>query len=76
MNAKRAVSEEENERHKKVLSQLIKLEGNRHCADCTTRNPTWASVNLGVFVCLTCSGIHRSLGVHISQVCCVLMACK
>lgn len=28
----------------------------------------WASVNLGVFVCLNCSGIHRSQGVHISKI--------
>ena len=27
-----------------------------------------ASVNLGVFVCLNCSGIHRSLGTHLSKV--------
>jgi len=32
------------------------------------RGPRWASVNLGIFICMTCSGIHRSLGVHISKV--------
>ncbi|RKP35109.1 hypothetical protein BJ085DRAFT_989, partial [Dimargaris cristalligena] len=30
--------------------------------------PRWASVNLGIFICLQCSGIHRSLGTHLSQV--------
>lgn len=30
--------------------------------------PDWASINLGVLVCLECSGVHRNLGTHISKV--------
>jgi hypothetical protein len=30
--------------------------------------PEWASTNLGIIVCIECSGIHRSLGVHVSRV--------
>ncbi|KAM1484874.1 hypothetical protein EV2_037568 [Malus domestica] len=30
--------------------------------------PRLASVNLGIFICMQCSGIHRSLGAHIPKV--------
>lgn len=43
-------------------------ELNRTCVDCGTADPEWVSINLGVFICIDCSGIHRSMGVHISKV--------
>lgn len=44
------------------------MVGNDRCADCGAPDPDWASLNLGVLVCIECSGVHRNLGVHISKV--------
>ncbi|KAG2227925.1 hypothetical protein INT45_011948, partial [Circinella minor] len=41
---------------------------NTKCADCGSNNPEWCSLNLGILLCIECSGIHRSLGSHLSKV--------
>lgn len=41
------------------LKELRKLEGNNFCIDCGTASPDWASITLGIFMCLDCSGKHR-----------------
>lgn len=53
---------------KKRLKDLLMQKDNLVCADCRTPDPKWASVNIGVFLCLKCCGVHRSLGTHISKV--------
>eukprot|EP00727_Mastigamoeba_balamuthi_P012744 m51a1_g8092 putative adp-ribosylation factor gtpase-activating protein agd12 (312) ;mRNA; f:53601-54792 len=50
------------------LRRLCDMPGNDVCADCGAPQPCWAVINLGILVCLECSGAHRALGTHISQV--------
>lgn len=53
-----------------LIRQVQALTGNDRCVDCRTTKdrPTWLSTNLGVLVCIECSGIHRDLGVHVSRI--------
>ncbi|POO00981.1 Arf GTPase activating protein [Trema orientale] len=53
---------------KRRLKDLLVQKDNRFCADCGAPDPKWASANIGVFICLKCCGVHRSLGTHISKV--------
>lgn len=54
----------------KLLKQIRDADaGNKVCADCGTENKVdWVSINLGIIICIECSGIHRSLGTHITKV--------
>eukprot|EP00668_Euglena_longa_P003485 GGOE01004078.1.p1 GENE.GGOE01004078.1~~GGOE01004078.1.p1 ORF type:complete len:401 (+),score=51.96 GGOE01004078.1:55-1257(+) len=65
--ADRKAKELQKELHKRLEKQLAREE-NRLCFDCHEKGPKWASMNLGVFLCIRCAGIHRALGVHISKV--------
>jgi len=68
----KGVSPEANARHLTALKKILARPENALCADCGVpgagHRPTWASISLGVFMCMRCAGVHRGLGVHISQV--------
>eukprot|EP00644_Phytophthora_capsici_P014242 jgi/Phyca11/99228/e_gw1.3.1145.1 len=49
-----------------VIDELT--EANPRCADCGQEPAEWVSINIGCLLCIECSGIHRSLGVHESKV--------
>jgi len=42
-----------------LIAQIIE---NNVCADCGNSSPSWISLNLGIIICIECSGIHRRLG--------------
>ncbi|KAK9761772.1 hypothetical protein K7432_013082 [Basidiobolus ranarum] len=51
------------------LISIFRADPSNHCcADCASKNPEWCSINLGILLCIECSGVHRSLGTHISKI--------
>ncbi|EED43938.1 GTPase-activating protein [Enterocytozoon bieneusi H348] len=50
--------------YKKNIEAKMKLEENKTCADCNQKNPRWVSCKYGIFICLECAGLHRSLGIN------------
>ncbi|CAN0311591.1 unnamed protein product, partial [Hapterophycus canaliculatus] len=38
----------------------VDQQANPECADCGAPNPDWVSINLGILVCIQCSGAYPS----------------
>ena len=51
-----------------LFKRLLSRNDNSVCADCRSKGAAWASLDFGVFVCINCSGVHRSFGMHITRI--------
>ena len=61
-------NDNEMKKQKLIMNKLLKKLENKYCADCKSNPPSWASINLGVLICIKCSSTHRELGTHISKI--------
>lgn len=58
--------EKNDSKTKRQLDRLRRQPANHRCADCGSEPTVWASVNLGIFLCIRCGSLHRGVGTHIS----------
>ncbi|KAJ6251825.1 centaurin/arf [Anaeramoeba flamelloides] len=52
---------------KELIDRIYKIPGNNVCADCKSPNPEWISINLGITICIHCSGAHRAISSDYSK---------
>lgn len=60
-------SRERSVKGESILQRVQSIPGNDQCCDCGQPDPRWASINLGILLCIECSGIHRYC-VHVCSV--------
>jgi hypothetical protein len=61
-------AEEDWDANRATIEALCRQSPNDTCNDCGASGTRWVSVNHGVFVCIRCSGVHRSIGSHVTKV--------
>ncbi|KAL8107241.1 hypothetical protein AgCh_023887 [Apium graveolens] len=61
-------ADQSSNREDNVSRILREIPGNDICVECGALEPDWASLNLGVLMCIECSGVHCNLGIHRSKV--------
>ncbi|KAL8089689.1 hypothetical protein AgCh_039245 [Apium graveolens] len=61
-------ADQSSNREDNVSRILREIPSNDICAECGALEPDWASLNLGVLMCIECSSVHCNLGIHRSKV--------
>lgn len=56
------------EKHQKILRELLQEKANKRCFDCIQKGPVYANVTIGTFICTQCSGIHRELNHRVKSI--------
>mmetsp|Transcript_14771 Transcript_14771/g.20965 ORF Transcript_14771/g.20965 Transcript_14771/m.20965 type:complete len:169 (+) Transcript_14771:52-558(+) len=56
------------ERKVRALRDAQRREENKVCADCTERLPNYIVTDFNIFVCTTCSGVHREFSHRVKSV--------
>lgn len=54
--------------YKKKVEDISNHAENSICIDCDMKNPKWVSLKYGIFMCLECAGVHRSLGIYLDVI--------
>lgn len=49
------------EKNAKIIEELRHKQANKECMNCHERGTTYVVMNLGIFVCSRCAGLHREL---------------
>ncbi|PSS15610.1 ADP-ribosylation factor GTPase-activating protein AGD14 [Actinidia chinensis var. chinensis] len=58
----------EDEKNEKAIRNLLKLPDNRRCINCNSLGPQYVCTNFWIFICTTCSGIHREFTHRVKSV--------
>eukprot|EP00246_Nothoceros_aenigmaticus_P017759 TRINITY_DN88_c0_g1_i3.p1 TRINITY_DN88_c0_g1~~TRINITY_DN88_c0_g1_i3.p1 ORF type:complete len:671 (-),score=107.98 TRINITY_DN88_c0_g1_i3:809-2821(-) len=58
----------EEERNERTIRGLLKLSENRRCINCGSMGPQYVCTNFSIFVCTSCSGVHREFTHRIKSI--------
>ncbi|MES1921020.1 Arf-GAP with coiled-coil, ANK repeat and PH domain-containing protein 2, variant 4 [Bonamia ostreae] len=50
------------------IKAISEFPGNDICADCRRKENEWVSLKIGIFICIDCARIHKTLGKEFAEV--------